>query len=413
MTATVIVGMLCVHLLCFGAMFWLISRRLQGDGLGMDMFALGNAMLGLAYVLQLLGGAPGWSGQSVLNHTLTLCTPLVYAVGGLRFFGRPAPLLRPLLTLALVYTAAQGLAHWLLGPVARYAMLALGMALMFAAMVWALVRVMRGVGRDLRVEMALFALLIAGLGVLNAIKFVRLLQDGLPALDMTLRFQSVFYIYMSFLATVLAPAMIWLVLRRLTDALRAAAEHDPLTQLLNRRGLLAGLEAHFRSRSAGPARLLLLDIDHFKRINDGHGHKAGDLVLQRAAEALRLALRPVQPYRRRGVRRRLLRCQRRGRGPAGRAPARGHRATSSGAAGCEDGAALHRDDRGLAALSRRRRIRPRHAGGRRRALPWQGCRTQPDRVEPGKRRGHRSRRASAGLSRALRAKANGKMRRRA
>ncbi|AVO50865.1 GGDEF domain-containing protein [Melaminivora suipulveris] len=291
MTATVIVGMLCVHLLCFGAMFWLISRRLQGDGLGMDMFALGNAMLGLAYVLQLLGGAPGWSAQSVLNHTLTLCTPLVYAVGGLRFFGRPAPLLRPLLTLALVYTAAQGLAHWLLGPVARYAMLALGMALMFAAMVWALVRVMRGVGRDLRVEMALFALLIAGLGVLNAIKFVRLLQDGLPALDMTLRFQSVFYIYMSFLATVLAPAMIWLVLRRLTDALRAAAEHDPLTQLLNRRGLLAGLEAHFRSRSAGPARLLLLDIDHFKRINDGHGHKAGDLVLQRAAEALRLALR--------------------------------------------------------------------------------------------------------------------------
>ena len=291
MTATVIVGMLCVHLLCFGAMFWLISRRLQGDGLGMDMFALGNAMLGLAYVLQLLGGAPGWSAQSVLNHTLTLCTPLVYAVGGLRFFGRPAPLLRPLLTLALVYTAAQGLAHWLLGPVARYAMLALGMALMFAAMVWALVRVMRGVGRDLRVEMALFALLIAGLGVLNAIKFVRLLQDGLPALDMTLRFQSVFYIYMSFLATVLAPAMVWLVLRRLTDALRAAAEHDPLTQLLNRRGLLAGLEAHFRSRSAGPARLLLLDIDHFKRINDGHGHKAGDLVLRRAAEALRLALR--------------------------------------------------------------------------------------------------------------------------
>lgn len=291
MTATVIVGMLCVHLLCFGAMFWLISRRLQGDGLGMDMFALGNAMLGLAYVLQLLGGAPGWSAQSVLNHTLTLCTPLVYAVGGLRFFGRPAPLLRPLLTLALVYTAAQGLAHWLLGPVARYAMLALGMALMFAAMVWALVRVMRGVGRDLRVEMALFALLIAGLGVLNAIKFVRLLQDGLPALDMTLRFQSVFYIYMSFLATVLAPAMVWLVLRRLTDALRAAAEHDPLTQLLNRRGLLAGLEAHFRSRSAGPARMLLLDIDHFKRINDGHGHKAGDLVLRRAAEALRLALR--------------------------------------------------------------------------------------------------------------------------
>ncbi|MCD6664323.1 MAG: diguanylate cyclase [Comamonas sp.] len=291
MMATLIVGMLCVHLLCFAVMFWLISTRLQGDKLGMSAFAVGNALLGLAYVLQLLGGPPGWNAASVLNHTLTLSVPLVYGVGGLRFFGRAAPLLRPLLAWALACTAAQALVQWLAGSVARYAMLSFVSALVFFAMSVAVVHAMRELAKDLRVEMALFALLIGGLGVLNAIKGVLVVRDGLQALDMGQRFQIGFYIYMSFLATVLAPSTIWLVLRRLTDALRDAAGRDPLTQLLNRRGLLAGLQGHFSSRAAAPARLLMLDLDHFKHINDAHGHQVGDRVLSHVAEVLRQTLR--------------------------------------------------------------------------------------------------------------------------
>ena len=287
MVATVIVGMLCVHLLCFAVMFWLISTRLQGGSLGMGAFAIGNAMLGLAYVMQLLSGPPSGDVLSVVNHTLTLCVPLVYWVGAMRFFGRSTRLMKPLFVLALVYTVAQVLVEELLGTAARYAMLSLFSALIFAAMTGAVVYAMRTFARDLRVEMALFALLIGGLCVLNAVKGARVMQDGLGALSMEQPVQVVFYIYMSFLATVLAPTMIWLVLRRLTDALRATANRDPLTQLLNRRGLRAGLEAHFSSRTAGPARLLMLDIDHFKRINDSHGHQAGDVVLFQVAEVLR------------------------------------------------------------------------------------------------------------------------------
>lgn len=293
MVATVIVGMLCVHLLCFAVMFWLISTRLQGQKLGMDAFAVGNAMLGAAYVLQLLGGPPGWNALSVVNHTLTLCVPLVYWVGALRFFGRSTPLLKPLFLLGLGYAAAQVLVQWLAGSVARYAMLSFASAAVFLAMTVAVVQAMRSMAKDLRVEMALFALLIGGLCVLNAIKGVLVARGGLEALGMEHRFQVVFYIYMSFLATVLAPSMIWLVLRRLTDALRATAQRDPLTQLLNRRGLLAGLEGHFRSRSAAPARLLMLDIDHFKQVNDAHGHAIGDAVLRVVAQAVKGCLRPT------------------------------------------------------------------------------------------------------------------------
>ena len=287
MGATLIVGMLCVHLLCFGAMFLLISTRLHGKKMGMEVFAIGNFLLGSAYVLQLAGGPPGWNAMSVVNHTLTLCAPAVYGVGAMRFFGRPAPLWRPLLTLALAYTAAQVVAQWTLGTAARYAMLAGASALLFAAMMATVIHGARTFARDLRVEMVLFAALIGGIFALNAVKFVTVLQNGLEALDMDSRFQTVFYLYMSFLATVLAPSIVWLVLRRLTDELRAMAAHDPLTRLLNRRGLLEGLQAHFRSRTAGPAHLLIVDIDHFKHINDSYGHQVGDTVLCHVADVLR------------------------------------------------------------------------------------------------------------------------------
>ena len=291
MSASFIVGMLSLYLLCFGGMFLLISTRLHGRRMGMNVFALGHFMLGSAYVLQLLGGPPGWNLMSVVNHTLTLGTPAVYWVAAMRFFDRPAPLWRPLIALVLAYTAAQVLVQWMLGPVARYAMLSGMSALLFLAMMVAVIHGARSFARDLYVEMLLFAVLIGGICALNVAKCMQVLSGGLPALDMDSRFQMVFYAYMSFLATVLAPLIIWLLLRRLTDELRAAAVRDPLTRLLNRRGLTEGLQAHFRARTAGAAQLLIVDIDHFKRINDTHGHGMGDTVLCRVADCLRDTVR--------------------------------------------------------------------------------------------------------------------------
>ena len=48
MVASVILGMLCVHLLCFCAMFLLISRRLRDKKMGTDVFAAGHLLLGIA-----------------------------------------------------------------------------------------------------------------------------------------------------------------------------------------------------------------------------------------------------------------------------------------------------------------------------------------------------------------------------
>jgi len=78
---------------------------------------------------------------------------------------------------------------------------------------------------------------------------------------------------------------------QLRDALAAVeqlATHDALTGLLNRRAMDSRLAAAVRDcRSQGrPLSLALLDLDHFKQINDRHGHAAGDAVLVRVAEVL-------------------------------------------------------------------------------------------------------------------------------
>ena len=77
---------------------------------------------------------------------------------------------------------------------------------------------------------------------------------------------------------------------RQLDSLRHLAAHDPLTGLRNRRGFEPGIDAHLDALgSGGELSLLVVDLDHFKRVNDTLGHDAGDDVLRRFADVLRTA----------------------------------------------------------------------------------------------------------------------------
>ena len=71
------------------------------------------------------------------------------------------------------------------------------------------------------------------------------------------------------------------------------ATHDPLTGLLNR-GALTGAMAQLAMNEPVPRMaLLMMDLDHFKRLNDSHGHAFGDDVLRNFAGILRRILRPA------------------------------------------------------------------------------------------------------------------------
>lgn len=80
---------------------------------------------------------------------------------------------------------------------------------------------------------------------------------------------------------------------RAQEALRELATHDSLTGLLNRRACLDSLLAELdRGRRAGnPVCIVMADIDHFKRVNDAHGHLIGDEVLCEVARRMQSSLR--------------------------------------------------------------------------------------------------------------------------
>jgi two-component system, cell cycle response regulator len=77
------------------------------------------------------------------------------------------------------------------------------------------------------------------------------------------------------------------------ESLRFQATHDPLTGLWNRSGILSILDRELAraGRVGSNLSVIMVDLDHFKNINDTLGHLAGDMVLQETARRMRNSLR--------------------------------------------------------------------------------------------------------------------------
>lgn len=98
----------------------------------------------------------------------------------------------------------------------------------------------------------------------------------------------------------LARVKVQLKIKTLQDSLRESnqrlqelAATDPLTGLANRRTLMAELEREFRrsQRNGAPLSLIMVDLDHFKKVNDNYGHQQGDRVLTALSSLLGSHLR--------------------------------------------------------------------------------------------------------------------------
>lgn len=87
----------------------------------------------------------------------------------------------------------------------------------------------------------------------------------------------------------------WPWVQALVDGLCDLSSRDPLTGLANRRQFETALarEIDRVARVGEPSLLIVADIDHFKTINDTHGHVSGDTVIRAVAECLQECVRPM------------------------------------------------------------------------------------------------------------------------
>lgn len=77
-----------------------------------------------------------------------------------------------------------------------------------------------------------------------------------------------------------------------TQMYRKMSMHDPMTNLYNRHGMSQIIDGHFlNTEMKKQLSILVIDIDHFKAVNDTYGHDAGDMVITRVAEIIKTTLR--------------------------------------------------------------------------------------------------------------------------
>lgn len=270
------------------AIGWTMAARLFRRPAGPEghfaIFWYGGALAMAVYLLPL---APGHPVRAVADAAVLLAC-LVLHRGVLLFFGR-APVDRWHLLAGVAVVGAVLFGATLIDS---QRLRSVGASLLVAGALAAVaLAVWRHGGRRQRGQaLALAVPLLLLLGALLARALgVALADDPLRhAVGARSGAADVFVLALFFAGGVLNLVQIRLVLGRVLERLLAQSRLDELTGVANRRGMLATLNrAYARAeRAHQPFALLMVDLDHFKAINDQHGHAAGDAALVRVARLL-------------------------------------------------------------------------------------------------------------------------------
>lgn len=146
-------------------------------------------------------------------------------------------------------------------------------------------------------------LLVSPAMIWIGVRVVGTLVAGWPIELRMMDGHSLAFVYFS-MASVCAinPLVAAVLLRRVLEEVETRSQRDPLTNLYNRRVFMDRLALQWErwQRGRGPFALAIIDIDHFKRVNDTRGHPEGDRVLRLTAQTLASLVRPFDTLARFG-----------------------------------------------------------------------------------------------------------------
>jgi diguanylate cyclase (GGDEF)-like protein len=148
------------------------------------------------------------------------------------------------------------------------------------------------------------AVLIGLNGVFYLVRIPLALTMTLPARIVTIHSPWIIALTIEAFTTLIAVSLLVIAMakERSESVQRTAASTDALTGAASRRFFVEEAERRLLrcSRQASPAAVLMIDLDHFKEINDRHGHETGDRVLRAVAEGAMELIRPDDLFGRLG-----------------------------------------------------------------------------------------------------------------
>ena len=285
METNTLVLLLAINMICSGGLYYLIVRTMA-PGSGIGLWAAAAIMFGGAYLARIVEGLHEPTVVSPVFDLVMIAAAAMFLAGLRQFLGRPASGWRGLAVGIAAYAALLAIVPWVWGLQGRYVLLngVLG-AIWLALGMTAVGSLLRRDDPAVRTPMLVTALLIGTLGVLTLLRGVTIAVEGTDTMYGT-TLAGLYYIYASIAVILQTLNFLWMVFLRLQGRLADLASRDALTRLLNRNGLDELLRRHFAQRQTQPVTLLQIDVDHFKRVNDEHGHAAGDRVLKAVADAL-------------------------------------------------------------------------------------------------------------------------------
>ena len=273
----------------------------QESGRGARLWAAGFLLNGASLFLFSIRVPDAWESAFIIGNHLTLGAASACFLLGFWAFGHQRA--QPWLAMLMVAIPVAGLLAWEIAwPNARLRVLATACGqLLFLVALQASLRhpprhEIEHIYRRLRVLVLIYAVVFAW----SYATIAGLLPTS-ARLDIgyhRVQFSVASLLFMLSLAVACLALQFALLAARNEDL----AMVDWLTGLLNRRGFFRAAEQAdgWRSRADGMASVIVLDIDHFKRINDAYGHAAGDRVLQALGDRLRELAAPADLVARMG-----------------------------------------------------------------------------------------------------------------
>jgi diguanylate cyclase (GGDEF)-like protein len=243
----------------------------------------------ISFILfSLRGSVPDW--LSVVVGNAVLLVSFAHFVLALRTYRGRNDGQRALIVLVVITLAGQILlTHVWPDLHGRILLISLVLSLMAAMGVIAL---FRHQGATTRPEQLVAVMLLGGIVVLMA-RALNVQHSNLAELTSSSPLQGIVFTYASLLPVIATSGFLLMCGERLNKDLARLAMFDPLTGVHNRRTMseLANRAIAASRRHGRPLSLLIIDIDHFKHINDQFGHEAGDLALCRVVELIGAELR--------------------------------------------------------------------------------------------------------------------------